>query len=156
MTLVDTTNIEDARHTRNWQEAYRLIPTTHLYEGILEVFDEIRNKGVKAAIVSTSPRPYVERLVAYYHMPISAIVAYHDAWPIKPNPAPMRKALELLGEQPDNVISFGDRAIDITASNGALIPSVACTWGTKEHQLLIHSGYTHIISNPREILNFLK
>ena len=37
LTLVDTTCLENARHTRNWGEAYRLIPQTYLYEGIESV-----------------------------------------------------------------------------------------------------------------------
>lgn len=45
-------------------------------------------------VVSTSPRPFIEYLVALYEMPIKYIVGYHDAKPIKPHPASMIKALE--------------------------------------------------------------
>lgn len=155
LTLVDTTCLERSRHNRNWQEAYSLIPQTRLYDGIEKVFDFIRQKGIKVTIVSTSPRPYVERLVAYHHIPATYIVGYHDAKPIKPHPAPMIKALELMEETPDNVVSFGDRAIDIRASNAAGIESVACLWGTKEHGYLMNSGYSHAIATPDEILKYL-
>ena len=36
LTLVDTTCLEEARHERNWQKAYGLIPQTSLYKGIQE------------------------------------------------------------------------------------------------------------------------
>ena len=65
LTLVDTTCLEEARHERNWQKAYGLIPQTSLYKGIQEVLDVIAKFGIKTAIVSTSPRPYVEKLVEY-------------------------------------------------------------------------------------------
>ena len=155
LTLVDTTCLESARHNRNWQEAYRLIPHTTLYPGIRELFDFIRNNNIKCAIVSTSPRPYVEKLVRYYNMPICVIVGYHDAKPIKPHPAPMFKALELLGELALNVISFGDRAIDIQASNAAGIESVACIWGTKEKHQLLNSKYNHLLTSSCDIINLL-
>lgn len=155
LTLVDTTCLENARHNRNWQEAYRLIPQTTLYPGIRELFDFIRNNNIKCAIVSTSPRPYVEKLVKYYNMPIRVIVGYHDAKPIKPHPAPMLKALELLGETASNVVSFGDRTIDIQASNAAGIESVACIWGTKEKERLLRSGYKHLLKSSCDIINLL-
>lgn len=155
LTLVDTTCLENARHNRNWQEAYRLIPQTSLYSGISEVFDYIKQNNIKCAIVSTSPRPYIEKLVRYYNMPIRVIIGYHDAKPIKPHPAPMLKALELLGETASNVISFGDRAIDIQASNAAGIESVACIWGTKEKERLLSSGYKHLLKSSCDIINLL-
>jgi HAD superfamily hydrolase (TIGR01509 family) len=156
LTLVDTTCLEDSRHQRNWQEAYRLIPNTTMYEGMKEVLDIIRKNNIKMAIVSTSPRSYVEKIVSYYNIPAQHIVSYHDAKPIKPHPAQMLKALELLGEKAGDVISFGDRCIDIQASNAAGIESVACFWGTKEKGELLHSGYSHAIISPKEILTLIR
>ena len=126
LTLVDTTIVEQARHDRNWQLAYSLIPKCKLYEGMEEVLAIIRNNNINTCIVSTSPRTYVEKVVDYFNLPIQHIVAYHDAKPIKPHPAPMLKALEHLGCSEAEAISFGDRVIDIQASNAANIESVAC------------------------------
>ena len=68
----------------------------------------------------------------------------------------MLKALELLGCQPGEAISFGDRVIDIQASNAAGIESVACFWGTNERGELLNSGYSHAIVNPSEILTLIR
>lgn len=87
-----------------------------MYAGIQEVLDNIKAQGIKMAIVSSSPRPYVERIVSHYQIPASFIVGYHDAHPIKPHPAPMLKALELMNEKAEDVLSFGDRAIDMIAA----------------------------------------
>jgi phosphoglycolate phosphatase-like HAD superfamily hydrolase len=155
LTLVDTSCIEEARKNRNWQLAYMLIPKTIMYEGIQEVLETIRKYNIKCSIVSTSPRTYVERLVQYYQMPIKYIVGYHDAHPIKPHPAPMLKALEIMDVNASDTISFGDREIDIVASNAAKIESVACFWGTKEKDKLLNSGYAHAINKPIEILKLI-
>ena len=156
LTLVDTTIVEQARHDRNWQLAYSLIPKCKLYEGMEEVLAIIRNNNIDTCIVSTSPRTYVEKVVDYFNLPIQHIVAYHDAKPIKPHPAPMLKALELLGCSAAEAISFGDRVIDIQASNAAGIESVACFWGTKERGELLHSEYVHAIIKPSEILTLIR
>ena len=68
----------------------------------------------------------------------------------------MLKALELLGEKAENVISFGDRVIDIQSSNSAGIESVACFWGTKEKSELKQSQYSHAILSPSEILTLIR
>ena len=156
LTLVDTTLAEPYRSKRDWNGAFAVIPQCTVYEGLSEVFDIINKFGIKTCIVSTSPRPYVERVVQQFKLPINHIVAYHDAKPIKPHPAPMLKALELIGCEAKSAISFGDRAIDIQSSNAAGIESVACFWGTKEKAELVKSGYTHAIIKPSEILTLIR
>lgn len=156
LTLVDTTCLESLRHNRNWQEAYKRIPETVMYDGIAEVLEVIRKHHIPCAIVSTSPRPYVEKIVAHYNLSIQHIVSYHDAKPIKPHPAQMLKALDLMDVSAKDAISFGDRVIDIEASNAAGIESVACFWGTKEKGELLHSGYSHALVRPNEILTMIR
>lgn len=156
LTLVDTTILEQGRHDRQWNLVYSMIPQTTVYPGLDKVFDIIRKFGIKVAIVSTSPGQYVERLVRHFNIPCDHIVGYHDAKPIKPAPAPMLKALELLGCSASEAISFGDRQIDIQASNAAGIESVACFWGTKEKSQLLASGYRHAIVKPEEILTLIR
>lgn len=156
LTLVDTTLAEPFRSKRDWQGAYSVLPQCSVYDGLSEVFEIIRKFNIKTCIVSTSPRTYVEKVIQHFDLPINHIVAFHDAKPIKPHPAPMLKALELLGCTAKDSISFGDRAIDIVASNEAGIESVACFWGTKEQKALLNSGYSHAIIKPSEILTLIR
>ena len=111
LTLVDTTLAEPYRSKRDWNGAFSVIPQCTVYEGLNEIFDVIRKFGINTCIVSTSPRPYVEKVVQQFNLPINHIVAYHDAKPIKPHPAPMLKALEMLGCDAQSAISFGDRVM---------------------------------------------
>lgn len=156
LTLVDTTSVEPYRSKKDWNGAYSVLSQCTIYEGLEEIFTIIRKFGLKTCIVSTSPRPYVEKVVQLFNLPIDFIVAYHDAKPIKPHPAPMLKALEMLRCEAKSAISFGDRVIDIQSSNGAGIESVACFWGTKEKAELLNSEYTHAIVKPNEILTLIR
>lgn len=156
LTLVDTSSLEELRSKREWANVYSLIPTTSLYEGLNQVFDIIRKHNIQAVIVSTSPRPYIEKLVAYHDIPVQHIIGYHDAKPIKPHPASFLKAIELLDVPTRDVISFGDRAIDIQAANAANVESVACFWGTKEKRELLNSKYSHAIIHPSEIITLIR
>ncbi len=154
LTLVDSTIAEEARSRRNWPLVYSLIPRFTLYPGMEDVFQYIRSNGIKVAIVSTAPSVYVQRVVNYFNIPVDSIIGYHDA-PRKPSPAGMVLAMQRLNSATSETISFGDRAIDILASNIAGINSVACTWGTKEFEILVKAEPTHIINNPLEIIDLI-
>lgn len=154
LTLVDSTIAEEARAGRNWQLVYSLIPCFTLYPGMDDVFQHIRSNGIKVAIVSTAPSTYVQRVVNHFNIPVNIIIGYHDA-PRKPSPAGMLLAMQKLSSTATDAISFGDRAIDIIASNAAGIKSVACTWGTKEYDILIKAKPSLVINNCLEIINLI-
>lgn len=156
LTLVDTSILESYRKKRDWYSAYSNIHKCHLYDGIEQVIDYIRLNDLCVCIVSTSPRPYVERIVSHFNIAADYIVGYHDAKPIKPAPEPMYKALQLMGCSASQVVSFGDRAIDIQSSRAAGIEAIACTWGTKEEYALRMSNPDRIISIPTQIITCLK
>jgi DNA processing protein len=156
LTLVNSKPCEPYRKPQHWQEAYNAIPLCNLYPGMQEVFDFIRANSIKVCIVSTAPASYLRRMINYFHIPCDEVVGYHDVSVRKPNPQCMLVAMQRLGCTPDSVISFGDRSIDITASNAAGIKSVACLWGTEEKQALLASHPNHTINNPREILDLIR
>lgn len=156
LTLVDTSSLEELRSKREWKKVYEQLNTTFLYDGVREVLDIIKKNNIQVAIVSTAPKPYLEKMVSYHQIPTQHIIGYHDAKPIKPHPASMLKALDIMHIEPKNAISFGDRVIDIQASNAAGIESVACFWGTKEKKKLIGSGYSHAIIHPKEIITLIR
>ena len=132
-----------------------MIPSFTLYPGMDEVFDFIRNNNIRVAIVSTSPRPYVERVCRHFNIPVNAILGYHDCGRIKPAPDGMIRALNEIGCSAQDAISFGDRAIDIQASNAAGITSVACLWGTEERFALTATNPHVTILFPREIITLI-
>lgn len=156
MTLVDSSIAEYARKRREWQNVYSMIPRFLLYPGMDSVFSFIRENGNKVAVVSTSPRPYVERVCRYFDIPTNVILGYHDCGRIKPAPDGFFRAMSALNISPDNTISFGDRAIDIEAANAAGVISVACLWGTNEFDALISSNPTHTITLQLKIIDLIR
>ena len=156
MTLVDSSIAESARQQRNWQYVYSLIPRFVLYPGMDKVFDFIRNNGVKVAVVSSSPRPYLERVCRFFNIPSDVILGYHDCGRNKPAPDGMIRALSEIGSSAEHTVSFGDRAVDIQASNAARITSVACLWGSDEASVLVNSYPSLVITSPLQIIDLIK
>lgn len=154
-TLIESNIAEKERQNRNWNEVYTMIPFFRLYEGYNEVFKYIKKCGLKVCIVTNSPRIYAEKVLFQFQIPYDHIVAFHDVKKRKPDPEPMLKALSLLKEDADNVISFGDRVIDIESSNKAKIKSIACVWGTSEKDELDKSSCFKIIQKATDIITIL-
>ncbi len=153
-TLVDSSSSEIYRG-KNWKKAVSLIPGFVLYGGFADVFEFIKENNLKVSIVSTSVSFYAKAVLKHFNIPCNEIIAYHDVTRIKPDQEGMNKALSLMELSAEEVISFGDRAIDIQASNAAEIESVACFWGTKEREALRCSGFTYAIDSPDEMITLI-
>lgn len=151
-TIIDSTIAAQLRKDRQWQRVYTTIPKFKIYEGMLDVLQFTCDNNIKTVIVSTSPRTYCEKVVGHIKMKCDHIVGYHDASPIKPHPAPMLKALELLKMKSNKVISIGDRAIDIQSAQKAGIATVGCLWGSDEKEILKNSKPDYLISKPVDFI----
>lgn len=155
-TIVDSTPASLARKRRDWREVYSLIPIFQIYDGVREFIDIATRMGIKIGVVSTAPHVYVQKVLTSHCIYCDVIVGYHDAAPIKPHPAPMLKALQLMNLNPNDVISFGDRHVDETSSLSAGIRFVRCLWGSDEFQICDQLGKSFItLSNSTELVPFL-
>lgn len=152
-TLVDTSKLESLRNNRQWKDIPNRLNECFLYDDMKIVFNKIINKGIKIAIVTSSPGIYAKQILEYFDLKYDLLVAYHDVKNKKPHAEPMLKVINELNILPENIISFGDRDIDIISSNNANIKSVACTWGAKDINSLKASNPNILIYKPNEILN---
>lgn len=154
-TLVDSSIAEINRKNREWSKVYSLIPSFNLYNGFIDIFNQINNEKLSVCIVTSSPGTYAKKVVNHFNIPCDFIVDYFATNYRKPHPSPMLKALELLKLEKEEVISFGDKKIDIISSNNAMIKSVACLWGSNERELLIDSNPSFVINLPIEIASII-
>ena len=154
-TLVDSRISSNHRRVRDWKSVYSLIPKFKLYVGLHDVFEYIRENNIQVAIVTTSPGVYAQKVLNHFNIPYNHLVDYFKAKPIKPHPAPMIIASELLKMDKSNIISFGDRKIDIESSNAAGITSVACLWDSDEIELFASAKPTYTIQKPIEIISLI-
>jgi phosphoglycolate phosphatase-like HAD superfamily hydrolase len=155
-TIIDSTIAEVLRKQRVWNKVYPLIPSFKLYQGFGDVFSFILTNKIRCCIVTTSPGTYANRVISHFRIPCEFVLDYFSTTNKKPHPDPMAKALELFKLKNQEVISFGDRAMDIYSSNSASIKSVACTWGTNEKDALFNAHPSLIINHPSEIIPIIK
>jgi phosphoglycolate phosphatase-like HAD superfamily hydrolase len=128
-----------------------------MYEGWNDVFSFIRNNNLKVAIVSDTHETTIKTVVNHFNIPCDYIVGHQSVrGKKKPNSFPMFEAIRLLGEVPDNVLSFGDSYNDFKVATGAGIEHYACLWATKDAAALKENGGENFIEKPQQIIEVLR
>ncbi|SHN45413.1 HAD family hydrolase [Chitinophaga sp. CF418] len=153
-TLIDSSPAEPHRG-KNWKIACSKIGQFTLYPGIIEAVQQFNQRGIKICIVTTSVSYYCEQVLDFWKLPYDFKVCYHDTDRRKPAPDPILKALDFLKYPAQKVLSFGDRDIDIIASNRANVLSVACMWGSADVVALKSARPTYSISSAEEMVRLV-
>lgn len=154
-TLVDTSALESLRRERLWLSVYREIPKTICYESLNESIVTLRDKNIKVAIFTSSPKAYAQRVLAYHNLEYDLLLGYHDVRNRKPSAEGFLMILDHFSIEPKKAISFGDQGTDILASKKADIDSVACLWGNVDNAALIDSKPNLILQQSADILSIL-
>lgn len=155
LTLIDSKIAEPHRNARQWAKVYETIPSFTPYGGINEVLEYIESQKIPYCIVTSSPSSYCVKVCNHWKINTAFSVCYHDTQRRKPHPDPINLALQKLGVNADRVLSFGDRDIDIIASNAAGVKSVACLWGAEDAETLIRSNPAYTLDKPQQIIELV-
>jgi|SRR5713226_2639044 len=126
-TLVLTSTIEHLRRQRAWHQVYLSFSKTMLPPGTRQFIQSALRLG-QLGVVTNTPRPYAEKLLAHHQLEIPVVVAYHDTVQHKPHPQPLLKAAEKFCLPPNQCIYIGDAVQDIIAAANAKVFSIALSW----------------------------
>ncbi len=113
------------RYTEICKDERRLFPK------VRETLEALRSKGVRLAVVSTTPRKPLEYNLECSHLEgnFEVVLAREDVERPKPAPDGILKALRLLGVERGEVIFVGDSPVDIIAGRAAGVRTVAVLTG---------------------------
>ncbi len=99
--------------------------------GMTEVLETLQGEGRRLGIVTAKRGATVE--LAFSYLPLErffdVVVSSDDTERHKPDPEPLRHALELLHADPADAAYVGDSPFDIRAAKAAGVHAVAVTWG---------------------------
>lgn len=139
-----------------WRDIDKTIDGYKEYDGMADVLQFVRENNVKAVLVTGAVKRRTNKLKRF-NLPLMGMVSRFDVSHKKPHPAPMFRALEILGCDASKVLSIGNQIIDLQSSKGAGIDFALASWGVRDHereQLMHESDY--VLSDPREIIGMVK
>lgn len=113
------------------------------------------NGRYRLAVVTTRGLSDTETFLAQYGLrsAFDALATRESTWRLKPHPAPIRHAAQLLGVPVERCVMVGDTTVDVKAARraGAWAVAVLCGFGERDeleragaHAILEHT--THLLS----------
>ena len=148
-------NAETAAKMRSsFDLAYRkgFAVKTKPYEGIPELLDELKRRGVLLAVASNKPDEFTKAIVSHFFGDMfDAVQGQTDTIPKKPDPTVALEIMRNLNVSKKNTAFAGDSDVDIhTAANSGVV-SIGCSWGFRSVETLREAGADHIINSPSEM-----
>jgi pyrophosphatase PpaX len=147
----------DAERAEALLESYRIHNEEHHdaligeFPGVKRALARLHAAGVRVAVV-TSKRCFSVKM-ALKRFPglgetVDRFVTMEDTTEHKPDPEPLLKGLEFLGDIPPQEAAYvGDSPFDVAAAKAAGITSVAVSWGAFSEDTLRSAGPDHIVED---------
>ena len=126
---------------RAYYQAHNCVQTCP-YPGIPELLEQLRQRGLKLAVVSNKPDETTG---------VTAL-GQRDGIPSKPAPEMVWSAMEQLGADARHALYVGDSEVDVEMARRAGLPLAAVAWGFRGRALLEQAGARCIVDTVPELL----
>lgn len=131
---------------------------TKPYDGIMELLELLKEKGVKMAIVSNKADFAVKELSEIYFKGIIPVaIGEKESEGIRKKPAPdtVMEALRQLGSTTENAVYVGDSEVDLATAENCGMDYILCEWGFRERKKLEELGGKVFVKKPSEIADLI-
>ncbi len=133
------------------------IDKTKPYEGITDTVQEIKNRGVKIAVLSNKVHNVTVELADVFFKDLFDVVAGEkEAMGIRKKPAPdaLFAIMADCGVSARETVYIGDSEVDIQTAKNAGVDCISVCWGFREKSVLKENGGSMFAINPSELLRF--
>lgn len=129
---------------------------TKPYDGIPELFKELKNLGIKVA-VNSNKNEEIAKIVCDKYFPgmIDYIAGGTKDAPIKPDPAGVNRILNQLHIKDKAALFVGDSDVDYMTGVNAGIDVVNVSWGFRDENFLREHGAKTIFENVEKLKRYI-
>lgn len=127
------------------------------YEGMVELLEELCQRGVAVAVASNKFQHGTERLISKFfgNIEFVAIEGNREGEPLKPDPRIVEKIIAISGAKRERTVMVGDSGIDIRTAAAANIASIGVAWGFRYADELYDAGATTVVTKTDELRTLL-
>lgn len=166
-TLIERILPEDKRDNETHKKVFdvfynhysqHFVDKTKPYEGIPELLDNLKEKGLKTGIISNKKHEMTLEVVnkLFNTGVFNAVFGKMEGYPTKPDVKLTLKLMEKLGVKPDECVLVGDSGMDMAAAVNAGCKGVGVLWGFRTKEELLENGANYIVSDTNEILKIIE
>jgi len=130
---------------------------TKPYDGIYEMLESLKQKGYILNLLSNKPQQFTLKYYDKFFSQFDFAYVYgqSDEHPKKPDPTTALKIAKNLDVNPSEIYFIGDTSTDMQTAKNAGMKSIGVLWGIRDENELITNGATHIINEPKEIIDIV-
>ncbi len=156
-TYYGVSETEVGEYIKKYRERYKVkgIYECHLYEGLSELLDSLREKGIKIGVASSKPEHLIYSVSDYLGITekFDAIVGVKiDDSNHSSKTGLVLEAMKQLGaDDKSKVLMVGDRCYDIDGAKGAGVKSCGVLWGYGSEAEFREHGADFIAAKAEEI-----
>ncbi len=123
------------------------------FPGAHDVLMAVKEAGARLGLVTSKSRPIAERGIALLEMDdaFDVVVTADDVAAHKPDPAPVLRALDVLGVPPERAAYVGDSPADVASAKAAGVLAVAATWGVASRERLLEAGPDVVVESLADV-----
>jgi phosphoglycolate phosphatase len=129
---------------------------TKPYDGIKELLETLKNKGIRTAVVTNKVENAAEILCNNkFGGVFDCVIGDNGKDRLKPHPDNVFRAIDTLGCEKKEVLYVGDSDVDMITAENAGLESIGVTWGFRSRMVLEMAGAESIIDHPSELLDIV-
>jgi phosphoglycolate phosphatase len=154
---IDSELFEEFKADYVLEYGFRCRTNTRIFDGMMNVLNQLREKGLKLAILSNKPHFQTEEVVDFYFKDFNFDLVYgkKPEFRIKPYPESALDMIKKLNLAKEDVLYVGDTNTDIQTAINAGFTSVGVLWGFRTRSELEEAKADYIIENPSDLLNII-
>lgn len=129
---------------------------TKPYDGVCDLLVNLRETGVKTAVISNKADFAVKILCDKYFPGLFDVVfGEREGVKRKPSPDAVNEVLRLLDMRREDAVYIGDSEVDIKTAQNSGMDGIIVAWGFREPEFLRENGAERIVETPQEIYNII-
>ncbi|WP_051366668.1 HAD-IA family hydrolase [Hamadaea tsunoensis] len=136
------------------RESYRLAHQVPLYDGVRELLDELRARGLKLAVATGKSGARARALLTQLGVidQFEHVIGSDEVARAKPAPDIVVEALRRLDIAPRNAVMVGDAVTDLASARAASVTAIAAVWGSTTEEELRAARPDHVLGKPLDLL----
>ena len=149
----NTTFVEQFMSKYKDRYARNLLQKTKPYDGIMEMLEELRRRGIPMAVCTNKHQSAAEMIVKtlFPHGIFQEIIGDQDGLPRKPDPSKVLHIMNNMGVTGDKTLYFGDTSVDMDTARNAGTFAVGVLWGFRPAEELTEHGADILLKHPMEL-----
>ena len=133
--------------------AQNLLQKTKPYDGIMEMLEELRRRGIPMAVCTNKHQSAAEMIVKtlFPHGIFQEIIGDQEGLPRKPDPQKVLHIMRNFGVTGEQTAYFGDTDVDMDTARNAGAFAVGVLWGFRPEEELVAHGADILLTYPMEL-----